>query len=123
MGLEIYRPAIARAVPNLLFTPQATAVALIAGVWMCVAVWAGWDRGTTVGKINADASRLAFALGLHVERTIMAADQLTSLIGGAVIERGPELPLAAWSRNGYLATEPFLQTTVLDETGRVRAST
>ncbi|MCY0852760.1 ATP-binding protein [Cupriavidus sp. D39] len=123
MNLETYRPAAAAVIRQRLFMPLGTAIALIVGIWVAVALWAGWDRGTSIGRINADASRLAFAIGQSVERTMMEADQLTSLIGGAVIELGPELPLAEWTRNGYLATEPFLQTAVLDETGRIRAST
>jgi hypothetical protein len=114
---------LARSIRQRLFMPLGTAIALIVGIWVAVALWAGWDRGTSIGRINADASRLAFAIGQSVERTMMEADQLTSLIGGAVIELGPELPLAEWTRIGYLATEPFLQTAVLDETGRIRAST
>lgn len=122
MSLEIYRPAAVKSAERA-FTPLGTAIALIVGVWLGVAVWAGWDRGTEVHRIQTDAGRLAFAVSGHVERTLTEADQWTSLIGGTVLERGPALPLAEWTRNGDLGMAPFLQTSILDESGAVRSST
>lgn len=122
MSLEIYRPAAVGSARRAL-TPLGTSLVLIVGVWLGVAVWAGWDRGTEVRRIKVDADRLAFAVSQHVERTLMGADQWTSLIGGAVVAQGPDLPLAEWSRNGYLGPVLFPQTLILDADGVVRAST
>lgn len=122
MGLEIYRPLAAEGTARTI-TPGISAFMLVLSVWLGFALWAGWDRGSELRRIQADADRLAYTLGQHVERTLMEADQLTSLLGGAVIERGLDLPLAEWTRNGHLGAEPFLQTAILDESGVLRAST
>ncbi|MCY0854901.1 ATP-binding protein [Cupriavidus sp. D39] len=122
MSLEIYRPAAVSSARRAL-TPLGTAIALIVGVWLGVSVWAGWDRGSEVRRIEVDADRLAFAVSQHVEQTLMVADQWTSLIGGAVVAQGPDLPLTEWTRNGHLGPVPFLQTSILDADGLVRAST
>lgn len=122
MGLEIYRPLAAEGTARTV-TPGISAFMLVLSVWLGFALWAGWDRGSELRRIQADADRLAYTLGQHVERTLMEADQLTSLLGGAVIERGPDLPLAEWTRNGHLGAEPFLQTAILDASGVLRAST
>ncbi|WP_416053208.1 ATP-binding protein [Cupriavidus basilensis] len=122
MGLEIYRPVAAEGTARTI-TPGISAFMLVLSVWLGFALWAGWDRGSELRRIQADADRLAYTLGQHVERTLMEADQLTSLLGGAVIERGLDLPLAEWTRNGHLGAEPFLQTAILDESGVLRAST
>ncbi len=122
MGLEIYRPVVAEGTAGTI-TPGISAFMLLLLVWLGSALWAGWDRGSELRRIQVDADRLAYTLGQHVERTLMEADQLTSLVGGAVIERGPDLPLAEWTRNGHLSAESFLQTAILDERGVLRAST
>ena len=122
MGLEIYRPVAANGTARTI-TPGISAFILLSFIWLGFALWAGWDRGSELRRMQVDADRLAFTLGQHVERTLMEADQLTALVGGAVIERGPDLPLAEWSRNGHLGADPFLQTAILDERGALRAAT
>ena len=122
MGLEIYRPVAAEGTADTI-TPRISAFMLLLFIWLGFAMWAGWDRGCELRRMQVDADRLAYTLGQHVERTLMEADQLTSLVGGAVIERGPDLPLAEWTRNGHLSAEPFLQIVILDESGVVRSST
>lgn len=122
MGLEIYRPVAAESSAGTI-TARISAFILLLLIWLGFAIWAGWDRGSELRRIQVDADHLAYTLGQHVERTLSDADQLTSLVGGAVIERGPDLPLAEWTRNGHLSAEPFLQTEILDESGVVRSST
>lgn len=99
------------------------ALTLVACVWAAVLVWAGWDRSTELRDIRTDVSRLAFALGEHVEGILTEADRLSSLIGGAVVEHGVELPLAQWLNLGDSASSPFLQVSILDASGVIRSST
>ncbi|MGO4331261.1 ATP-binding protein [Cupriavidus sp. 2TAF22] len=122
MSLEIYRQALAGAHRSARH-PFWSGVVIVVGIWCALAGWALWDRATELRHVHAGLARVAALLGEHAEGTLSEADQLASLVGGAVAERGPALPLAQWMRSGYLVVEPFLEVSVLDRAGTLRAST
>ncbi len=96
---------------------------MVLSVWLAVVAWGKWDRDNALQDIRADVSRLAYALGQHVQRTLTEADRLTSLIGGMVIEQGPNLPLEAWLGTNETHSPAFLQLAVIDRDGVLRSST
>ncbi len=122
MRLEIYRQAWAGA-HRAARHPFWSGIVIVAGIWSALACWALWDRAAELRRAHANLAHVAGMLGEHAERLLAEADQAASLVGRAVVERGPALPLAQWARSGYLAVKPFLRVSVLDRAGMLRAST
>ncbi|MCP3019128.1 ATP-binding protein [Cupriavidus basilensis] len=122
MRLEIYRQALAGAHRRARH-PFWSGIVIVVCIWCALAGLGLWDRAAELRHVHAGLARVAGLLGEHAERTLAEADQIASLVGGAVVERGPALPLAQWKRGGYLAATPFLEVSVLDRAGRLRAST
>ncbi|WP_420997499.1 ATP-binding protein [Cupriavidus sp. 30B13] len=122
MSLEIYRQALAGPYRSARH-PFWSGVVIVIGVWASLAAWALWDRATEMRHVHASLARVAAMLGEQTERTLAEADHLASRVGAAVAERGPAPPLAQWARSGTLVVEPFLDVSVFDHAGILRAST
>lgn len=122
MRLEIYRQALTGAHRSARH-PFWSGIVIVVCIWCALAGWGLWDRAVELRHAHAGLARVAGLLGEHAERTLAEADQIASLVGGAVVERGRALPLAQWKQGGYLAVEPFLDVSVLDRAGWLRAST
>ncbi|MDF3882772.1 ATP-binding protein [Cupriavidus basilensis] len=121
MRLEIYRRALAGAHRSV-GSPFWSSLVILIGIWGALSGWALWDRAAELRHVHATLARMAGLLGEHAERTLAEADQIASLVGGVVVERGPVLPLAQWMRSGYFSTKPFLEVSVLDREGGLRSS-
>src|SRR5690606_1356869 len=98
-------------------------VALLIALWLALAAWIAWDHRTEVKALHGQAETLVRAVAEHTDRVLWEADQLAASIALAMQRQGIDIPLANYFDLGLAKFDVFLQISITDSAGILRAST
>ena len=96
---------------------------LIASLWFALGALTLWDANAEMRSARAGATALADALSAHTVRVMREAEQVAALVSWQVQNDGVSIPLAYYVKSGLLKLDVFVQVSVIDSQGYLRAST
>ncbi len=119
LRLRVYAARL-RELPQIV---PVSCLALVLALWLALGAFVAWDATTEMRSASAETQTLADALAAHTGRVLQEAEQLSALVSWHVQQQGVRLPLADYVRSGLLRLDVFLQVSVIDAHGILRAST
>src|SRR5581483_5166650 len=95
-------------IPLTLRVNHATALGLIAALWIALGAFSTWDFKTEMANERMQADTLADALSAHTSRVLREANQVTSVAAWLVRRDGVALPLYDYVHSGLLDLDVFV---------------
>ena len=109
--------------PRAFRVNHATALGLILALWLALGAFSTWDARTEIANERLQADALADALSSHTSRVLREANQVASVVSWLVRQNGVDLPLDNYVHSGLLDLDVFVEVSVIDKHGVLRAST